>query len=205
MKFFKIPRLHPVAFICLMSFLGCTGASSIYFLSPIIPFGAWELAITPPTKAVKLLAYQFPKVFLETDDNNIYSCEPLDHWQLVDPTRDRSRNICARAGLPQQVGYKRPFCPDPNQLTPLVPGRVIDTLSLRDCGVDGYVDIHFILLDDGTVWQWLNFQGGYGSELEPIILGAVGAIAGAGFSLFLMLGGLLWKRLSRLFHARFPH
>jgi hypothetical protein len=188
-------KRHPFTFIALMTLLGCIAGSAIYFLSPIIPFGSWELAVIPPAKAVKLLSYDYPGLFIRTEDNNVYSCEPLTHWQLEDPSRDRSRNACIQATEPRTKVYRNLFCSEPNQLTPFAPGKVIDTLAIRDCGPDGYVDVHFIALDDGTVWQWQNFQGGNDAELVLLVLAGFGAAIGLVGSTIIWLGMYLWTRL----------
>jgi hypothetical protein len=95
--------LHPVTVLCLTTLLGCIAGGASYFLPPYLPSGTWEMVIIPPAKAVRLLAYRSPQIFIKTNDNKIYACEPLTQRQSVDPSPDRRRNTCILASEPQDT------------------------------------------------------------------------------------------------------
>lgn len=168
----RILRLKSLVFFNLMILAGCVGGGGLYSVSQYLPFGTWNFLLVPPSRAVKLLVYNYPNLFLEAIDGETYAC-------------DTNTTACAETEvIPEAfpVGY----CGGPNPWTPIKPGKVVDALARRDCGPDGYVDIHFVALEDGAIWEW--WQGR--SALEGIFLlpacGALGALVGASVGIIIL-------------------
>jgi hypothetical protein len=116
---------------------------------------------------------------------------------MVGLALDRQQSPCIQASQPHDTSDRNPFCHDPNPLTPLAPGKIIDTLALRHCGPDGYVASPFIRLDAGRVWRWLNFQGGDAAETCLLLHAGWAALLAAGTAIVLVLGLYLWRRVPR--------
>jgi hypothetical protein len=179
-------RPFTIVFICLIC-LGCCAGGSLYFLSPYLPFGTWELVITPPVKAVQFIAYEYPNVFIRAEDSNMYVCEPLNIWQLR--AGESSQHRCTQTNdIPKPINIPR--CRPDDVWKPSPPSKIVDALSVRGCFPDGYVDIHFIVIDDGTVWHLTNSRGVYNAV--PV-LGGLGAVVGAVLSSIIFLGFRLVK------------
>ncbi len=118
---------------------------------------------------------------------------PLGSWKLKDTPPPRATVL-------DETESPKPYanCGEPNPHTPLVPGRVVDSWAYRDCGADGFVDEHFVALDDGTIWEWDNYQGGIGF-FSTLLFYAIFATAFGAVVSILMLGIRLgWKRWHRL-------
>jgi hypothetical protein len=107
----------------------------------------WKPLRNPSEKAIAILVYEYPDLYVGTATSAIYACRDsidcrlVDRDELTDAIREVDSEYC-------QLDLGTP--PEP-------PGRVVDTLELDSCGVDTAVQIHFVLLDDGTLWQWWKF------------------------------------------------
>jgi len=112
-------------------------------------------------------------------DDNIYSC---------------------KYGTPCELAHKPPktnffsSTDAPYSVTPFLPGRAIDSLSYRAWGIDSYIDIHLVILDDGTIWEWRNVQGSLVRDMPKVLI-----FSSIGIWLGVCLGFLIYRiRTSKL-------
>ena len=135
--------------ILLVVLIGASTAAIVMLL----PSGrqAWKPLRAPPEKAVAILAYGYPDLYVGTATAAIYACQDTGDCRLVD--RDELIDAIHKHDLERcQLKLNLGAPPQP-------PGRVVDTLELDSCGVDTAVQMHFVLLDDGTLWEWWKFAG----------------------------------------------
>lgn len=64
-------------------------------------------------------------------------------------------------------------------------GKVVDSFAVRECFVDGFIDHHFVLLEDGTVWAKTIGHSAMEGSNNFVMLTA--ATIGGGL-LFLLIG-----------------
>lgn len=185
----KVVGLKPSLFVCLMILAGFIVGGGLYLLSAIaapsyslyVPLGEWEqLAVVPPSNTVQLMAYQRGRIFLKSLDGKLHSCNvsarACSHVQYVPDTALR-------------------LCGEPGSLTPFTPGRIISSFSVRDCYPDVYVDTHFILVENGSIWKWQRWWSQNDVHLMLIGSAIYGALTGAVASTI-----VLWRRRNRTPH-----
>jgi len=127
--------------------LGCIAGILFEMVWPYLPIGSWSRNEQFPSKALRFVAHDGNELFdggvyLETVDGIIYRCEDFDLPCVPS-------NESAPSGLSRDCG-------SPMGITPWAPGTVTDKLSYRFCGVDGFADRYYVILDDGSVWQWTS-------------------------------------------------
>jgi hypothetical protein len=133
-------------------------------------------------------------VYIRAEDDNLYVCHLLTTRQVGENAR------CAQTdAAPAPINSL--LCRVPNAWKPSPPGKVVDELSVRNCAANGYVDTHFIVIEDGTVWRWQNAQGGYGAEQSLLVFGGMGAAVGAVTGIVTFLGSRLVKIVRRSHHG----
>jgi hypothetical protein len=118
---------------------------------------AWKPLRAPPEKAVAILVYAFPHLYVGTATSAIYACDDID-CILVDSS------VLAYA----VHKYDSERCQLNLGTPPEPPGPVVDTFEVHSCGIDTAVQMHFALLDDGTLWEWWIFAGGEPSPWQLI-------------------------------------
>jgi len=160
----KIGRLSVFWFFSLIILSGCLLGFLFYLALPHLHIGSWYLFAEPPRKAIKILSQRFPDVYVQSVDNNIYACS--------------STNQCIQVDEPQQEVESR-SCGSPDSIAPIAPGKIIDSLTYRSCGPDGYADVHIIILEDGSIWKWVTGWSSFGMELEIPAYSLCGALLGA--------------------------
>jgi hypothetical protein len=181
----KVLGLNPSLFVLLMIFLGGVLGGAVYLLFAItvpdylyIPRGKWELALAPPFMSVKLLDYQRGHLYLKSSDGKLHSCDPT------------SKTCSAVRYVPEPPVR---FCGKPASLRPFAPARIISSVRNRECHPKIYLDTHFVLIEDGSVWKWerrWSENDVHSMLLTWIIFGAV--VVGIGSSI------ALWRRSPRL-------
>jgi hypothetical protein len=129
----------------------------------------WESLGSPPGGAVDILDADASYVYVKTSDGEVYrwlirweKAPPLDH-----PLLEGDR-ICEPM---------TPRLPDP-------PGEVIDRIQGTECYADGAAYFDYVLLDDGSVWQW-------GFTTSPLMLMLYPIIGIAGCLVGLIVAGFL--------------
>jgi hypothetical protein len=160
----------------LITSIGCLLGNLAYFKLPSPPFRAWHFWAKPPSQAIKLLLpREYDTVFVQSIDGNTYTCE--------------SGNRCEQAKELPGANFFR-YSDAPNSLTPILPGKVVDSLKYRAWGIDSYVDIHLAILDDGTIWEWRNNQGALLSDGPKILTySLIGVLLGA------LLGFVIYRTM----------
>jgi hypothetical protein len=131
--------------ILLVVLIGASTAAIVTLLSS--ERQAWKSLPTPPEKAVAILVYGYPDLYVSTATSAIYACRDHEGCRLAD-----------RDELPNAI-YKQNFerCQLDLGTPPQPPGRIVDTLELSTCGVDTALQMHFVLLDDGSLWELWKF------------------------------------------------
>jgi hypothetical protein len=178
----KVLGLKPPLFVCLMVLGGCMLGGAVYLLSAIaaphyslyIPQGHWELAMTPRFTSVQLLDYRAGRLFLKSSDGKLHSCHA-------------SSNACSPVGYVPEAPLR--FCGEPGSLRPFAPGKVISSLRVRNCDSDVYIDTHFVLVENGSIWKWQRWWNQNNVHLRLASWAIFGAVAGAIGSII-----VLWRR-----------
>jgi hypothetical protein len=87
------------------------------------------------------LFYVYPNIYVRTSDDLLYVC-------------DRRQKICSPTDLDTTPSdtLDEHYCDKPEIDLSDTPGKVVASLSIRECAADGYVEHHMIALDDGTIW-----------------------------------------------------
>ncbi len=166
--------------------LGCIGGILFHVVWPYLPIGNWSHYEQLPSKALRFMGHDGNELFdagvyIEAADGIIYHCQD-------------SNLPCISS---QEVNASVPSrnCGSPIGITPWSPGKVTDKLSYRFCGVDGFADRYYIILEDGSVWKWSSrgsaAMAGYFLLFFWMLLGA---IAGA---LVWLLSNVFTKRTTR--------
>lgn len=166
--------------------MGCVAGDALYSFSPELPFGATKLSVSPPTKALQLLAYQDPQLFIKAANGLTYSCDTV-------------KNSCVLGSVPNPLS-QRPFWGQPNPQTLFLLGTVVDSLVTRICEPDGYVEVCFVVLDDGTIWWWSGVKSAYDFFGVLPLLCLAGGLVGATIGLI-----ILWMKPWRIGKAIEPN
>jgi hypothetical protein len=132
-------------------------------------FTRWQTLGAPPGGAVDILDADESFVYAMTSQNEVYrwlttweKAQPLEH-PLLDPNR-----VC------------EPLTPR----LPSPPGKVIDRIEGTQCYADGAAYFHYVLLEDGSVWEW-------GFVTSPLMLSLYLFLSLAGCVVGAVLAGFL--------------
>ncbi len=125
---------------------------------PQQPVGSWEKLPQPPVPLIRFVADPYEpsldgQVYASTADGALYAL-------------DCSGESCAwseREAIPPPADAEESWCLDLDTqdgvlAMPMAPGRVMDTYAWRECVHDFWIDSHYILLDDGSVWVWESYE-----------------------------------------------
>ena len=128
-----------------MAFGGFLLGNLFYLIIPNSPYRVWHFWAEPPGKAIKILPYKEHNiVFVQSADNNIYSCEYGNKCKQIEESQIELRSLpCDHSG-------------SPNFIKPIIFSKVVDSFAYRSCGIDSYADIYLVVLDDGTIWEWVK-------------------------------------------------
>ncbi|MFT3890284.1 MAG: hypothetical protein QM730_01510 [Anaerolineales bacterium] len=153
--------------------LGCLGGILFVFVLPYLPIGNWSHYEQLPSKALQFMGHDdeedfFAGVYIEAADGLMYRCQDLD-----------SPCVASQEFDPKVYPGTFRTCGAPLGIAPLTPGKVIDTLSYRFCGIDSSEDRYYLILDDGSVWKWSSPGTGTSNFSFFLICGLLGAGAGA--------------------------
>jgi hypothetical protein len=132
---------------------------SIYF-----PLGRWERLRVAPPPFVQLVGYHNGNLFIKAADGNLYSC-------------GTGSDACFQTDVESEK--KTRFCGEPGSLTPFAPGKIVNVLAVRICYPDAHSDIHFIVLNNGSIWTWKRWWSGNEQSLILARFGFFGALTGA--------------------------
>jgi hypothetical protein len=177
----KVLGLKPSGFVGLVVLTGAVLGGAVYLLSAIatphyfyIPQGNWELAVMPPFTSVQLLGYQRGHLYLKSSDGKLHSCDAIS-------------NICSSVRYVPEAAVR--FCGEPASLRPFAPGRVISSLGIRECDPKVYIDTHFVLVENGSIWKWQKRWNDNDVHLMLATWAIFGAVAGGIGSII-----VLWRR-----------
>lgn len=162
-------RLKSPVIVCLMAFAGFLAGTLLYFAfrfaegrSVYLPLGRWKRVTVAPSKPVGLVAYRDRNLFIKTPDGTLYAC-------------GTDVESCLRTdGVSEKE--KQRFCGEPGSLTPFAPGKIVKALAVRICYPDAYSDIHFILLENGSIWTWDRWWSGNEQSFSFALCASFGAL-----------------------------
>lgn len=145
-------------------------------------FTRWQALGAPPGGAVDILDADASFVYVLTSQDQVYrwlvnweKAEPLERL-LLDPDR-----VCEPFA---------PRLPDP-------PGKVVDRIEGTQCYADGAAYFQYVLLEDGSVWEWGYVTSPLMLSLYPL-LGIAGCFFGAFLAgLWLLFSLILGKYRQR--------
>jgi hypothetical protein len=168
--------------IVVFTLFGCSVGLVLPFLREYELDSHWRSLGTPPAMPEKLLAADFHTVYVQTIDQQIYSC-------YRESRRDQ------RCWIPiTAVPYIEPggCASDQPQNAPLPPIEVIEQIYVSFCDRFNRSEFTYALGRDGTVMQWVddNYHGNappaVARERNQLLLWGLGS----GFTLGLMVVGI---------------
>jgi hypothetical protein len=163
---------------------------------PRAPQGSWKQLPQPPARLTGFvgntpMSALGGTIYAATADGTLYA------FALGGESEEWSQ-VSAVPTPPPADSYWAGTCPEGDGLlegsirTPQAPGRVVDSYAVRYCGPDYQNDVFFILLEDGSVWEWNQFWSGMGQFYGRIIGHAVWCWGGTGLSLLAAAVVVFW-------------
>jgi hypothetical protein len=182
-------RYKRILFVLLAGILGMVISCLAVAAFGRTTYGSWQQLPQPPVSLDHFVAGRLTdasqgEIVAATADGTLYAL----------PCPDLSCQWSKRDGLPPVVGESQPgLCPQGSgpdaevvANKPKVPGRVVDGYETRYCRTSyDNTDLHYVLLEDGSVWVWEwaeHGRSGYYANvtkwLAMVIFGAIGVIVG---------------------------
>lgn len=138
-------------------FVGPVVGGLIAYGGLMLPQGTWQ-SLKPAPEPIAEIITNLPfdvwghLTFIRTKAGNIYTydCQSSTgcDWQKVSELPSR------------QPVYSFPCGENakPSSITPLPPGKVVQSYAFIICGADYGSEVHHILLEDGSLWYWERFD-----------------------------------------------
>jgi hypothetical protein len=158
--------------------IGALLATTVFVFEFVFPI--WIPVMPPPEKATKLLAYhdnafEDNTLYVRTTDGNIYAYGPSSYggndikWRIVkEVNQEASGYECAGKFS-----------------TPNPPGKIVSQLESHPCIVDSSTQVNYIILEDGSIWQWgksvpefEEIWALFGLSISVLIGGGLGVLGG---------------------------
>jgi hypothetical protein len=139
---------------------------------------SWQSLGSPPIKATSIAYVDLDVVCVRGADGSLAACEPVVStrkegcWRPIDALPDRDERIDHRDTFRGQI--------------PPAPGTVVDSLDLSFDWAERATHARYVLLDDGTVWQWRH-NADANTALGIVALGTV-----CGLALAIAILAVLW-------------
>jgi hypothetical protein len=115
-------------------------------LPDIVPTGRWEPVPPPPARPTKLLGCPDPFTTMAhvlAEDGRIYQFLGIETWRAVDVVQSSDRGCGAFGASP----------------TPRTPGAEVSRVLVNLQSVHCLQENQFVLLADGSIWQWSRTHG----------------------------------------------
>lgn len=148
-KFPRSKRGMTVLQFILLPLMGIGLAVLTMFLSTQLPVGNWEKLASPPEQVSGFIqtdqAWLYgDNLFVKGISGNtyVYECQNARDCAWVQKEFNASE---ANKDLECEVG---------DFSTPILPGRVANSLTTTFCEIDGRTNTKFILLEDGSIYHW---------------------------------------------------
>jgi hypothetical protein len=143
----------------------------------------WRRLEAPPEPITRFLLISGDDLFVQAAEGRIYRC----CWSVAE--------------LPPYPAYPSTHFPCESSLArPTPPGTVVDQIERTYCGADYGIFYQYVLLEDGSVWQWSYAGSGLEAGSTILTYGLCGL--GSGLS----AGGLAvwgaWRLRRRLTRAQ---
>lgn len=149
------------SFLVTLILISCSCAGflgmPLFVFIPRLPIALWQSMGSPPEKATKFLEIHVidkssyaVDIYIETASQKIYCyCDKSKKWE--------------ETNLPDR--YLEDYRPLGNWYKPPrfnnLPYRIIDAASVSWVQEWLYATTTFVILEDGSVWQWLDNQGDF--------------------------------------------
>jgi hypothetical protein len=128
---------------------------------------SWEQLQNVPENAAEVVSYgDWFTIFIRSEENKYFECE-LD-FENLECTETTSNSIEAHHDL----------CAGKKSAYPYPPGNVISHTDFHLCGPDMVIDLNYVVLDDGSVWELRDGTHALTLFLRYCIIG-IGVILGA--------------------------
>ena len=103
---------------------------------------SWERLHNVPEKAVEVVGYgEWFTIFIRSADNKLYECE-MDYYDLE----------CEETAKQSIIDHPD-LCEGKKSDLQKPPGNVLSHNVYRLCGPDMTIDINYLVLDDGSIWE----------------------------------------------------
>lgn len=128
----------------------------------------WESLGEPPGGAIEFVDANAIYVYVKNKTGKLY--------------RNPGYTICENCWEPA-TSLEEPLidpaktCPGGNAAIPAPPGEAVRRLAGRECYADAVADFEYVILADGSVWEWVFFRGAYGLLIYPLFA-VCGCLAG---------------------------
>jgi hypothetical protein len=133
----------------------------------------WEQLKNVPENAVEVVSYgDWFTIYIRSEENNYYKCKL--NFEVLECEETTSNSITSN---PDLCSGKKANFPKPS-------GNVISHNDFHLCGPDMVIDLNYLVLDDGSVWELRDGNHALTFFLRYCIIG-IGAILGALFGLMI--------------------
>ena len=136
----------------------------------------WNLLKRPPKNAIAVVSGNQALVFINTEDNQIYSCDPAGNCWIPDVLQSQHDPFFGECNYSQAA-----FWPITNH-----PRNIISCIESVILYPDANGHVIAALDRDGNIWQWSTLRSSYNSIFTIIFLAAWG-LAG------LIIGVQVWR------------
>ena len=148
-KFPRSKRGMTVLQFILLPLLGIGLAVLTMFLSTQLPVGNWEKLASPPEQV---------SGFIQSDQAWLYGDNLYVKGASGSTYVYECRNARDCAWVQKEFGASEAIkdleCEVSDFSTPILPGKVADSLTTAYCAADGRSNTKFILLEDGSIYHW---------------------------------------------------
>ncbi|MBN1429212.1 MAG: hypothetical protein JXB07_12630 [Anaerolineae bacterium] len=145
------------------------GLSDLMTTEPKLP--DWEPLNNPPEAVAHLVGVDddTQTLYVQSTSGHYYAC----CWQLVEqpPQLDESPGQCSLSEMPSP------------------PGKVLENMTHAECGGEWFVQYSYVLLSDGSVWEWQltpNAYEGIGVLSRGLFYSICGTLSGLGIGILLV-------------------
>jgi hypothetical protein len=163
--------------LCLVGLL--SGVLSFWVMS-IIPQGQWYQLDSPPEKAVEIIDNSASNhwngnIYVRTISNKIlfYDCSIGTSCQWVEVN-----SIPTESGEDKGFPTYAPCFWVRYYPTPSIPGKVVSSQKYYVVGGEATEQLNYVLLEDGSIWEWVRVSNGLVTLVFPPLLGFIGMLIG---------------------------
>ena len=151
-------------------------------------FVKWQQLGTPEGKASEILAANTGEVYVLTESGSIYRCWVSDYGNGCEEAKNAQEKV-------QDVFSRHPCGRTPYTRARPLNKEVVASVETSECYGEPIEYAIYAISEDGEVWAWYRWTGGYFGIGSALVSVAVGILAGLIVGIILVV--ILWKIVAR--------